>query len=169
MKREQKPIFPDMQREGLLSAIAIGAVLIIIGVIFVATPNLTDRINAFFSDMSVATFPFPDSTSTLALPAPGHPGEHLALYSAVSQFDIGIGVLQILILVLRLGLHMGRKGRIGETVGNLVFWFGAAYLVMALLSLGTVSGWFEYWAALIMLIGASIVIRGLIDFATKRR
>jgi len=39
-----------------------------------------------------------------------------------------VGILQLMILALR-AVVRSRIGRIAETVGNLVFWLGAAYIV----------------------------------------
>jgi hypothetical protein len=60
--------------------------------------------------------------------------------------------------------------RKAESLGNAVFWFGAAYLVQTLL-VDTASRnlsldiaydrWFEFWAGIITLIGMSLIVRGL--------
>jgi hypothetical protein len=112
------------------------------------------------------TIPYPvgSTGSTVNLPAPANPGMHNALYSAVFIFDLGIGVLQIVILVLRLIVRSPIR-RIAETVGNLIFWFGAAILVNIFLLAGTLTSWFQYWAALIALVGVSIIARGLIHLS----
>ena len=111
--------------------------------------------------------PFPGNpNSNIVLPAPANPAAHNALYNAVIQFDVGMGILQVLILGFRLNRH-SRLGRIAETVGNMVFWFGAAVLVNTFLLTGTLSGWFQYWAALIVIVGVSTVARAMVYF-TKR-
>ncbi len=157
----------EHRRDGFFSALAFGGFLVIVGVVFVMNHNLWQQITAFFNNLTTKTAPIPsNSTSNLALPAPTDPASNSALYKSVIQFDIGMGILQVLILVLRLQMH-SRIGRVAGTMGNLVFWFGAALLVNRFLLAGTLSSWFEYWAAIIVLVGASIVARALVYFAKK--
>jgi hypothetical protein len=47
-----------------------------------------------------------------------------------------------------------------DGLGDVVFWFGAAYLVQTWLL--NVTKWFEFWALIIVLIGASLIARGLL-------
>ena len=148
--------------DGIISAVAVGAVFILIGIVFITTPNLATSIGDFFGDMTTAQFPFGSSSSTIALPAPAHPGSHTTVYSAWTQFDFGIGILQVVILVWRLmiGSPLRRKS---ETLGNLVFWFGATYLQSVYLnSTTTLSEWFMFWAAVIVVVGLSIIARAAI-------
>ena len=137
----------------------------IVGLVFALNHNLWKQINAFFSNGTTSTFPA-GSNSNVALPAPANPASNLDLYRSVLQFDVGMCILQVVILALRLQMH-SRVGRIAETLGNLVFWSGAALLVNQFLLAGTLAGWFEYWAALIMIIGVSLVARALVYFAKK--
>jgi len=113
-------------------------------------------------------YPPDSSTTNIFLPAPGNPATHIAFYTAIMQFCIGIGILQITILALRLSMR-SPIGKTTETVGNLIFWFGAAFLITTLLSTGTLQGWFEYWSALIILIGVTVIVRGVILMAAKKR
>jgi len=96
------------------------------------------------------------------LPAPIPPNEHTVFYTAVLQFSLGVAFLQILVLALRIGFG-SRTPKIAETVGNLVFWFGASYLVnMYLNNSTTLNSWFTFWAAIIMVLGISIVARAAV-------
>jgi hypothetical protein len=157
----------EHRRDGFISALAFGGFLVIVGVVLVLNHNLWQQITAFFNNLTTKTVPFPsNSTSNLALPAPADPASHSALYKSVMQFDVGMGILQILILVFRLQTH-SMIGRVAGTMGNLVFWIGAALLVNKFLLAGTLSSWFEYWAAIIVLIGASIIARALVYIAKK--
>ena len=79
---------------------------------------------------------------------------------------MAFGVLQVFILGLRVWVH-SRTRRIAETLGHAVFWLGAAVLVNMFLITGTLSGWFEYWAALIILVGVSFIARAIVHFAKK--
>ena len=83
------------------------------------------------------------------------------------QFDIGIGVLQIIILALRLFYH-SKTDKIAETVGNMIFWLGAAALVNTILQVGTLQSWFEYWGALIVIVGISFVARAAVYFVKRK-
>jgi hypothetical protein len=75
--------------------------------------------------------------------------------------------LQILMLALRLVLRSPTR-RTAETVGNLVFWFGATYLIITLLNdATTVDTWFMFWAAIIVVLGVSLIARALVLFARR--
>jgi hypothetical protein len=153
--------------EGLITAIAIGGFLILIGLVFSLNPNLTDRISDFFSNITSTAYPIDSSTSTIYLPAPTYPATHSALYSAILQFDLGFGILQIIILAVRL-FYRSQTDKIAETVGNMIFWFGGAVLVSTILQVGTLQSWFEYWGALIIIVGISFIARAAVKFAKRK-
>lgn len=166
MTQPSEPRRQKWEHEGLISAIGFGGFLIMLGFVFAFTPDLLQKISSFFGDLAVQRLPF-SSIGNVMLPAPRHPAAHIDLYNAVMQFDIGIAILQIVILALRFGL-VARTRRIAETIGNLVFWAGAAITVNTFLLMGTLTGWFEYWAALIIVIGVSIVARALVHFVRRK-
>lgn len=152
--------------EGIITAISIGAVFILIGLIYVTTlpTNLWDKINAFFSSFTALNIP----GTTISLPAPAVPGAHTVLYNAAFQFCLGIAILQIVVLALRFTLH-SPINRTAETVGNLVFWFGASYLVITFLNnSSTVDTWFLFWAAILVALGVSMIARATVLFAKRR-
>jgi hypothetical protein len=152
--------------EGLITALAIGGFFIILGLVVALTPGIADKTNAFFNDLTNVTRSI-GASSTLNLAAPAHPAEHQAFYTAVMNFLIGMGILQIVILALRLVVH-SRIRRIAETMGNLIFWLGAAVATNVFLLAGTLTGWFQFWSALIVLIGVSLIARFFIYLARKR-
>lgn len=152
--------------DGWITAVAFGGFLIIVGLLFVLTPNLWHSVTSFFDDITTRPLPFGGPDSTISLLAPLHPEDHQTLYNAVLQFDIAFGVLQIVILGLRVGSH-SRTRRIAETLGNAVFWLGAAVLVYVFLLQGTLESWFEYWAALIVVVGVSLIARAVVHFAKR--
>ncbi len=152
--------------EGLITALAVGGFLIILGVVFGLTPGVPQKLWDFFKDFSVQGFPF--GSGTLILPAPAHPATHQEVYGAVFNFAIGIGLLQVAILAARLYMR-SRIRSIAETIGNLIFWFGAAILAQFYLLEGTLDGWFTFWAGLIIVVGVSLVVRGIIHFSTSLR
>ena len=146
--------------ESIVSAISVGAVFILIGLVFVlALPNsLWDQTIAFFRNFTSRQVP----GIGITLPAPINPGGHAVFYTAVFQFSLGLAFLQILVLALRIGFG-SRIHKIAETVGNLVFWFGASYLVnMYLNSSTTLNIWFAFWATILIVLGLSIVARAAV-------
>ena len=152
-------------QEGLITALAVGGVFIIIGLVFVLTPNLVDKANTFFLDLNTVNYSL-GNNSTLSLPAPIHPAQHLDFFTAVMNFLLAVGILQIIILAARLAVH-SRIGKIAETVGNLIFWLGGAAVANVFLLAGTLTGWFSFWALLIVFVGVSLVARGLVHFAGR--
>ena len=154
-------------QEGLITALAIGGFFIILGLVFALTPGISQKTNSFFSDLTTVTYPI-GSSSTVHLPAPANPSEHIAFFTALMNFFLGVGVLQIAILALRLWFKSPIR-RIAETIGNLVFWLGAAVIANVFLLTGTLTGWFQFWSALIVLIGISLIARFLVYLLIRRR
>jgi len=152
--------------EGLITALAWGGFLIIVGVVFGLTPGIGSAIGEFFSDLTGVTYPGVHGT-TIMLPAPANPASHQTVYQAVFSFMLAIGVLQIVILAARLLVRSPVK-RIAETVGNLIWWVGGAVAAYVYLMAGTVSGWFTFWPILIILAGVSLIVQGVIRIAYRR-
>jgi hypothetical protein len=95
------------------------------------------------------------------------PSAHAGLYTAVEQFDLGLGILQVALLAARLIVQSPIR-RIAETAGSLIFWFGASYLTLTYLnSTTTQKMWFLFWAAIVMLFGVSLIVRAIVLFARK--
>jgi hypothetical protein len=156
----------DRKYEGLISAVSFGAFLIIVGLIFILTPGLWDQIVKFANDITTSSFPFGGANSTMSLLAPAHPDAHQIIYQSLLIFDIAIGALNVFMLALRLSLHSGTR-RIAQQIGDIVFWFGAAVLVQVLLLQGTLNSWFQYWAAIIILFGITMIARAIVHFARR--
>jgi hypothetical protein len=151
--------------DAIISAVSVGAVFILIGLVFVlALPNnLWDRTITFFSNLTARQVP----GIGIFLPAPANPGSHAVFYTAVFQFSLGVAFLQVLTLALRLGLGSQIR-RTAETVGNLVFWFGASYLDHVYLNSSTkLTTWFAFWAAILVVLGLSIVARAAVQLAKR--
>lgn len=152
--------------EGIISAVSVGAVFILIGIVFVLglPNNLWDKTVAFFSGLTVRQVP----GINIYLPAPSIPNAHSVFYTAVFQFSVGIAFLQVVTLALRLGLG-SNVSKTAETFGNLIFWFGASYLEhLYLNNTTTTTVWFTFWAALVIVIGISIVVRSAVLFVKRR-
>jgi hypothetical protein len=88
----------------------------IIYVINLSNNLISDIIN-FISTFTLSEVP----GTGLSLPAPSNPTAHIQLYTTAFQFSLGIGVLEIVILALRVGLHSSVV-RKSEKVENIVFW-----------------------------------------------
>jgi predicted small integral membrane protein len=153
--------------EGLITALAIGGFFIILGSVFAFTPDIVKNSNGFFSDLTTIAFPFGNPGSTMSLLAPAHPAEHQGFYAAVMNFLVGVGILQIVILALRLVLRSPIR-RIAQSVGDLIFWLGAAIVANAFLLLGTHNGWFQFWSSLIVIIGLSLIGRFFVYLAKRQ-
>lgn len=151
-------------QEGLITALAVGGVFVIIGLVVVLTPNIVQKTNAFFGNLTTVTYPL--GNGTVSLPAPANPAQQVDFFTAVMNFILGVGILQIVILALRLVVRSPIR-RIAETVGNLVFWLGGAVVANVFLLAGTLSGWFNFWAWLIILVGISMIARFSVLFAGR--
>jgi hypothetical protein len=149
-------------RNGVFSAISAGFFFILVGAIFVGTPNLFDKVLVFLRDFDLVSVP---NQPGWVLPAPGFPRTHSAVYSAVEQFSFVLGLFQIAILVLRFVVYSPWSKKV-ETISNLIFWLGAGFLTHMLLIETT--RWFVFWAGIIMLIGMSLVSRAIILAAVTR-
>lgn len=155
--------FPRSHKEGVFSAISAGVFFVVVGVIFVTTPNLFDKVTAFLGNFDIMKVP----NTEVLLPAPASPGDHSVLYSAVAQFSFVWSLYQLVILALRFVVRSPLSKK-AETVSNVVFWFGTSYLIQIFLDeLTSVTTWFEFWSAVIVLIGVSLLARAAI-FAGAR-
>ncbi len=150
--------------EGLITALAVGGFLIILGVVFGLTPGLPGAIGDFILDLTGINYPA--INGAIILPAPAHPADHLAFYGAVFNFMVGITILQIAILAIRLYVHSPIR-KISDTIGDLVFWLGGALVANAYLLAGTLTGWFSFWALLIVIIGLSLIARGFVYLISR--
>jgi hypothetical protein len=155
----------NWRSEGLITALAVGGFLVVLGLVIAITPDITNNTNLFFSDINSTSYTY--GNETINLPAPANPGAHNNFYSAVSNFALGIGILQILILTLRAALHSPIR-RTAETVGNLIFWAGTVLLINIFLMSGTLDGWFKFWPMLLVLIGVSLIARFVILITNRQ-
>ena len=138
---------------------------IVLGLVILNTPDILHISNAFFKDLTPTSYPLGGS-SNINLPAPANPAAQVGFFTAVMDFMIGIGILQIIILPIRLWVKSPVR-RIGETVGNLIFWLGGAFMADIFLLAGTLNGWFSFWTGLILLVGISLIVRFTIHFAAR--
>jgi len=146
---------PSKYQDGLFTAISAGFFLLLVGTLFVITPNLFDNILNFFKDFKLVDVP---NTDVLFL-GPQLPRSHLTVYQAVGQFSIAVCLFQIVLLALRFFVHSSWEKR-SETVGNLVYWGGAAFLIQLFLIEST--QWFVFWSTLIIIVGVSMIARAVV-------
>ncbi|MGD8565901.1 MAG: hypothetical protein PVF96_06100 [Candidatus Bathyarchaeota archaeon] len=147
-------------KENLFSAISIGFFFIVVGGIFAYTTFVTrvDLFNAFidfFRDIKIVDVP----NIQVNLPGPENPGMHSNVYNAVANFGLIWGIFQILILTLRFALGSPSSKK-AEATSDVAFWLGVYFLI----SMGIVgiTGWFVFWAQLIMLVGVTLIIRAIV-------
>ena len=149
-------------RESLISAVSAGFFLVLLGALFIITPGLFGRSIDFFEDFGSVVVP----NTSISFFAPTQPLIHRVVYTAVEQFCFAFGVFQVVILALRFAARSS-IGKKADTIGNLAFWIGTGYLVRTLL-LETRRGptemqtWFVFWAAIIALLGVTLIIRAII-------
>jgi len=147
--------------EGLFGAISAGFFFLLIGVIFVTTPNLFEKTLDFFRDFDVVQIP----NTGISIFAPTFPRVHQAVYTAAEQFSFAFGFFQLVILALRF-FARSPWSRKAETTSNFVGWIGTGYLIRTLL-IGTtrwsgITTWFVFWSAIIMLLGLSLIVRAIV-------
>jgi len=148
-------------RESLFGAISIGFFFLLIGALFIITPNLFEGVLDFFRDFDMVRVP---NTSIYWL-APAHPRTHQVVYLATEQFSYALAIFQLVVLALRFfaGSPWSKKA---ETTGIFVFWIGTGYLTRQYLiettTWSAMTAWFVFWSAIIMLIGVSLIVRAVI-------
>jgi tellurite resistance protein TehA-like permease len=144
--------------EDLFFAIYIGSILALISVIFLFHGTILIGLTNFFSSLTLAQVP----GTGIYLPAPIAPTAHVDLYAAAFQFCLGLGLIEVIILLLRFLFESPLK-RKAETIENIVFWFGASYLIIAYLNdSATINTWFVFWAGIIMIFGLSLIARAFV-------
>ena len=155
--------------DGVIAAVSVGLFFILVGVVVVTNSNFWSNLQDFFNHFTVANV----TNTQTQLPVPAVPAAHTAVYTAAFQFALGMAALQVLILAMRLTLG-SRLRRTAETIGNLVFWSGTAYFLNWLSEMKSTLSisqqqqlWFEFWAIILILIGVSIVARGLTVIAGR--
>jgi len=166
--------FSHRHRDGLFSAISAGVFLVMVGAIFVTTPNLFSMIIDFFKDFDIVHVPNLDN---VWLPAPVHPLSltNRTVYTAVEQFSYVWSLFQLVILALRF-IVRSPLNKYAETASNIVFWMGTGYIIRTFLIetirlplLTEMTRWFVFWSGIIMLIGVSLIIRAIVLVAASTR
>jgi hypothetical protein len=159
-RETQRPLM----HEGLFFAVIVIFFFSLVSWLFATTPNLSADISSFFQGFTLVQVP----NTTALLPAPATPGAYSSVYLVAARWCLIWGGFEIFLLILRFGVRSSSWRKV-ETFTTIIWWFGAYYLINMFLSTATtLVVWFAFWGAIIMLIGAQLVIRGLILGAVSR-
>jgi len=137
--------------------VSLGFFLIVVGVIFVSTPNLLGRIHDFFKDLTLQEV-YPN----IVFPVPR--SDHPVLYNAIFQFCRAFAVFQIFVLGARFLLKEPIDRKAG-TFSSFLFWSGAAWVVSLLMD--KVIEWFAFLGWLVTLAGISLVVKSVITLVAE--
>ena len=151
---------PTQFGENIITAITVGFFFIVLGIIFVLTPNLFGDTVDFLQSFDLVDVP----NTNIIFPAPRIPQNHLTVYQAIGQFSIALSALQIIVLVLRFFVSSSWSKR-AENVGNFVFWIGAAFLIQTFLI--DTSEWFVFLSTILVVIGISMIVRAIVTAASR--
>jgi hypothetical protein len=147
-------------RDGFISAISAGFFFVLVGILFIVTPDLFDSIVRFFQNFDIVQVPH--FTAGFVLPAPKNPWMHVTVYSAAAQFSLAWGLFLIGLLAVRIFANSPLRKK-AENVSDIVYWLVASYLISIFLNDATTTVlWFAFWAAIIMLAGTTLIIRAAI-------
>jgi len=155
----------DKKKESLVTAIFFGGLFIIVATVYYIhlADNLWDNLINFFMSLTLAPIP----TTGISLPAPIDPANHVNLYMTAFHFCLGLGLLEIAVLFLRVGLHSPVQ-RIAETIENIFLWLSTSFLIIAYLVNITLTGeWFVFWAGMILILGFAFLTRALVLLAKR--
>jgi hypothetical protein len=100
----------------LLRLISFGVFLLILGIVTLATPNLSDQIGAFGQDLKLEQI---HPSVNVSFPVPQ--GPHPQLYDVGALFGLAFGAYLILLLIAKsvLGADLNQKA---ETLTGVIFW-----------------------------------------------
>jgi hypothetical protein len=161
---EPRETHRPLMHEGLFIAVIIIFFFSLVSWFFATTPNLGNDISAFFKGFALVQVP----NTTYLLPAPATPGAYPTIFVVAAQWCLIWGGFEIFLLILRFGVRSSSWRKV-ETFTTIIWWFGAYYLInMFLGSATTLVLWFAFWGAIITLLGAQLVIRGIILAAISK-
>ncbi len=143
---------------GLVSA---GLFFLLLGIVYLSVPNMYDAVQAFILDFSLVEV---SEQPSILLPKPA--SNHPIVYGAFETFCFLYGSAQIAVLILRFAARSPVRQKTG-TFSDIVSWMSTGY-VASLLKTQAI-GWFAFWAMLIIVAGASLLIRSLLDLALSEK
>lgn len=141
-----------LEKQDRLEFVSFGFFLVLVGTIYLITPNLYGEFVAFFKDFQLV-----EVAPNMFFPSPA--SNHPVVYGAVMKFCLVFGLFQVVLLGLRFVLRdtLSRKA---ETLSGIIFWLGASFL-SNMLSVENID-WFAFISGLIIFVGLSLVVRSLV-------
>jgi hypothetical protein len=151
---DSRPRFP----EWIFPIVGVFFFFTLVGSISQIIPGLYSDLQAFFLNFRLVSVP----NTGITMPAPADPAMHIAVYGAAAIFCLAWGFYAIVMLILRL-IARSPPRRTAQEFSSMVWWFGAWFLIGAFLNASvTLVGYFAFWAAIIMLIGGSLMVRAIV-------
>lgn len=143
-------------REGAdwLGLVSFGFFFILVGTLWITTPNLTEKVIEFFKDFQLVNL-----TEHIVLPAPAHIHLHQVVYTAALQFCLVFGVFQIITLILRFffGSSLNKKA---ETLSGAVFLLTLGFFLQMLIN--ETIGWLGLIGGALMSVGLAVTLSSLL-------
>jgi len=130
------------------------------GTLFLVTSGLFEGVIDFFKDFDTIRV----LSTDVYLPAPRTLTSHMVVYETARLFCLYWGVFLVALLIARFVLHSSWRKK-AENLSDIVFWLGAMYLIQTmLLDITSLAHkeWFAFWAAIIMLLGVSLIVRAIV-------
>jgi hypothetical protein len=131
------------------------------GTLFLVTSGLFEGVIDFFKDFDTIRV----LSTDVYLPAPRTLTSHMVVYETARLFCLYWGVFLVALLILRFLIHSSWRKK-AENLSDIVFWLGAMYLIQTMLLDVSVAlsytDWFAFWAAIIMLLGVSLIVRAIV-------
>ena len=131
------------------------------GTLFLVTSGLFEGVIDFFKDFDTIRV----LSTDVYLPAPRTLTSHMVVYETARLFCLYWGVFLVALLIARFVLHSSWRKK-AENLSDIVFWLGAMYLIQTMLLDVSVAlsytDWFAFWAAIIMLLGVSLIVRAIV-------
>jgi hypothetical protein len=153
-------VYRQKSRENFIGIFSVGVFLILLGMIFVVTPDFFNKVISFFKDFGLVQVP--NISLGIPLPAPNNPANHTAIYSTASWFSFGWGIFLVALLVVRVLAHSPLQKK-AENTSDIFFWLTNGFLIGNYLNNATTTVmWFTYWTLIIILLGVSLIIRAII-------
>ena len=140
-----------------LDLVTFGFFLVLVGIMFLITPNLLEYIYAFLRDIE-----FKEAIPYLYLPAPQD--SHTILFAVLSRFTFYFAIAHLFILAARY-FFRSSKDKTAGTVSGLVFWLGATWILNQYVEADI--AWFTLLGYFIALVGVSMIIRNVITLRVR--
>jgi len=154
----------EKKKESLITYVYVGSIFIVFALIFVINTGVWNKLVNFFSTLILAPVP----GTGISLPAPQHPANYVLLYNAAFELSLGIGILEIIVLAVRIWL-CSPLARRAETIENLVFWLSTSFLIVTYLEKITIqTEWFVFWAGVILIGGLALLARSFILIVKRK-